>query len=82
MEARLTPIFGSGLFICTFLLIALVLPFSFREVYLENNALGDQSMVESRIRPVRELLPTTGLVDLRQLKYCAAIGALCLTAIF
>lgn len=62
MEARLAPILGSGLFICTFLLIALVLPFSLREVYLENNALGDQSMVESRIKRVRELLPTTGPV--------------------
>jgi cytochrome c553 len=63
MEARLAPILGSGLFICTFLLIALVLPFSLREVYLENTALGDKAMVESRIERVRELLPTTGLVD-------------------
>ena len=63
MEARLAPILGSGLFICTFLLIALVLPFSLREVYLENTALGDTAMVESRIKRVRELLPTTGLTD-------------------
>jgi len=63
MEARLAPILGSGLFICTFLLIALVLPFSLREVYLENAALGDTAMVESRIKRVRELLPTTGLTD-------------------
>ena len=63
MEARLAPILGSGLFICTFLLVALVLPFSLREVYLESTALGDDSMVESRIRRVRDLLPTTGLED-------------------
>jgi cytochrome c553 len=63
MEARLAPILGSGLFICTFLLVALVLPFSLREVYLENSALGDESMVESRIKRVRDLLPTAGLED-------------------
>jgi len=63
MEARLAPILGSGLFICTFLLVALVLPFSLREVYLESTALGDDSMVESRIKRVRDLLPTAGLED-------------------
>ena len=63
MEARLAPILGSGLFICTFLLVALVLPFSLREVYLESTALGDKSMVESRVKRVRELLPAAGLED-------------------
>ena len=63
MEARLAPILGSGLFICTFLLVALVLPFSLREVYLESTALGDKTMIESRIKRVRELLPATGLTD-------------------
>jgi len=63
MEARLAPILGSGLFICTFLLVALVLPFSLREVYLESTALGDKSMVESRVKRVRELLPVAGLED-------------------
>ena len=63
MEARLVPILGSGLFICTFLLVALVLPFSLREAYLEKTALGDDSMVESRIKRIRELLPGTGLQD-------------------
>lgn len=63
MEARLAPILGSGLFICTFLLVALVLPFSLREAYLENTALGDDSMVAARIKRVRELLPGAGLKD-------------------
>ena len=40
-----------------------MLPFSLREVYLENTALGDAAMVESRIKRVRELLPTAGLTD-------------------
>jgi len=63
MEARLAPILGSGLFICTFLLVALVLPFSLREMYLESTALGDKSMVASRIQRVRDLLPGAGLED-------------------
>ena len=63
MEARLAPILGSGLFICTFLLVALVLPFSLREVYLESTALGDKTMIEARVKRVRELLPAAGLKD-------------------
>jgi len=63
MEAKLVPTLGVGLFICTFLLVALVLPFSLREAYLENTALGDDSMVKSRIERVRTLLPTAGLED-------------------
>ena len=63
MEAKLVPALGVGLFLCSFLLIALVLPFSLREAYLESTALGDESMIQSRIKRVRELLPTTGLDD-------------------
>ena len=63
MEARLAPALGVGLFLCSFLLISLVLPFSLREAYLERTALGDEKMIRSRIKRVRELLPTTGLED-------------------
>jgi cytochrome c553 len=63
MEAKLVPALGVGLFLCSFLLISLVLPFSLREAYLESTALGDESMIQSRIKRVRELLPTTGLED-------------------
>jgi len=63
MEARLAPILGSGLFICAILLVGLVLPFSLREAYLESTALGDDSMIESRIERIRKLLPPVGLED-------------------
>jgi cytochrome c553 len=63
MEAKLIPYLGIALFLFSFLLVALVLPFSLREVYLEINALGDDAMVESRLQRVRYLLPTTGLKD-------------------
>jgi cytochrome c553 len=63
MEAKLAPALGVGIFLCSFLLIALVLPFSLREAYLESAALSDNSMTQSRINRVRELLPTAGLDD-------------------
>ena len=63
MEAKLVPYLGTALFLCTFMLIFLVLPFSLREAYLENTALGDDVMVQKRIERVRELLPSTGLQD-------------------
>jgi len=63
MEAKLVPYFGVGLFVLSFLLILLVLPFSLREAYLERNALGDDAMVEDRLERVRSLLPSTGLED-------------------
>jgi len=63
MEARLAPILGSGLFICAILLVGLVLPFSLREAYLESTALGDDSMLQSRIERIRKLIPSVGLED-------------------
>jgi cytochrome c553 len=72
MEAKLVPSLGIGLFLCSFLLMALVLPFSLREAYLESSALGDESMIQSRIKRVRELLPTTGLVDEKLLNSLAS----------
>ena len=63
MEAKLVPYMGTGLFLLSFLLILLVLPFSLREAYLENTALGDDSMVEKRLERVREYLPSIGLED-------------------
>ena len=63
MEARFAPLLGSGLFICAILLVGLVLPFSLREAYLESTALGDDSMLQSRIERIRELLPGVGLED-------------------
>ena len=61
MEAKLVPYLGTALFLFSFLLIFLVLPFSLREAYLESTALGDEVMVQQRIERVRELLPTSGL---------------------
>ncbi|MDH3377065.1 MAG: c-type cytochrome [Gammaproteobacteria bacterium] len=61
MEATLVPLLGSALFICTFLLISLALPFSLREVYLQSKALNDDEMSATRIARVREHLPRIGL---------------------
>jgi cytochrome c553 len=63
MEAKLAPYLGTALFLCSFLLIFLVLPFSLRDTYLESKALGDDVLVEERAQRVRDLLPGAGLED-------------------
>jgi len=63
MEAKLAPFLGSALFICTFLLVSLALPFSLREAYVQSKALDDDSMSDMRIARVREQLPSIGLDD-------------------
>ena len=63
LEAKLAPFLGSALFVCTFLMVALALPFSLREAYLQRTALGDATMTESRVARVREQLPSIGLED-------------------
>ena len=63
MESSLVPLLGVILFICTFLLVAMALPFSLREAYLQNTALGEASMTDERIARVREQLPLVGLED-------------------
>ena len=63
MEAKLVPGLGVSLFLCTFLLISLTLPFSLREAYLQSSTLGEDTMSDDRISRVKELLPTIGLQD-------------------
>ena len=64
MEARLVPILGVALLVCTMLLIFLALPFSLREAYLSSQALsGDDGMTRQRIERVREQLPKAGIED-------------------
>ncbi len=63
MEAKLVPMLGVSLFLCTFLLIALTLPFSLREAYLQNQALGEEARLDEMIGRVEELLPGIGLED-------------------
>ncbi len=71
MEAKLVPFFGSALFICTFLLAALALPFSLREAYLQSKTLDEDSMSDTHIARVREQLPKIGLDDERLLSQLA-----------
>ena len=71
LEARLVPLLGSALFVCSFLLIALALPFSLREAYLQRTALGDETMIESRVTRIREQLPGIGLQDQQLLNQIA-----------
>jgi len=62
LEAKLVPFLGTGLLVCTMLLIFLALPFSLREAYLSATALdGDGAMTMERIERVREQLPKAGI---------------------
>lgn len=64
MEAKLVPVLGVSLLICTMLLIFLALPFSLREAYLSSTALdGDEDMTMERIARVRGQLPSAGITD-------------------
>ena len=72
LEAKLVPGLGVALFICSFLLIALTLPFSLREAYLQRAALGAADMSDARIARVRELLPAVGLTDAGLLEQLAS----------
>ena len=63
MEATLVPLLGSALFIFTFLLVTLALPFSFRDAYVQSQALGGDEMSNARIARVRQQLPGIGLDD-------------------
>ncbi len=63
MESELVPVLGTGLFICTFLLIGLSVPFALKEVYLHQSAVGGNAFSEENVARVRQLLPKSGLPD-------------------
>ena len=76
MEAKLTPLLGTALFLCTWALVGLALPLQFREAYLRSSALMGDSFSEERIARVREQLPKAGLDDPTLLEELATSDAL------
>lgn len=76
MEAKLVPILGTGLFICTLLLVGLALPLNLREAYLKDSAQMGEAFSDERIARVREQLPKTGLDDPALLDELATSDAL------
>ncbi len=60
MESQLVPLLGTALFVCTFLLIGLSVPFALKEQYLHRSAIGGSAFSAENIQRVRSLLPKAG----------------------
>ncbi len=76
LEATLVPFLGVFLFLCTLILVGLVLPFTFREAYLSNTALEGDMLNAERLERVREQLPKTGLDDKNALDELASASGI------
>ncbi len=57
LESELVPILGTGLLICTFLLIGLSVPFALKERYLHASTVGGSAFSDENIQRVKSLLP-------------------------
>ncbi|MEK9137577.1 MAG: hypothetical protein AAB393_10680 [Bacteroidota bacterium] len=60
LESTLAPFLGMLLFICTFLLIGLSVPFALKEQYLHRSAVGGTAFSSENIERVKMLLPKAG----------------------
>ena len=74
MEAVLVPFLGTSIFIATLLMIALALPTSLRERFLQRQALQQRGDVftEERLERVRIYLPLAGLDDPERVAFLAS----------
>ena len=61
LESDLVPFLGVGLFICTFLLVGLSVPFALKELSLLRNTTGGSAFSQENIDRVKMLLPKSGL---------------------
>jgi mono/diheme cytochrome c family protein len=60
LELTLIPFLGTLLFICTFLLIGLSVPFALKEQYLHRSVVGGNAFSTDNIERVKMLLPKAG----------------------
>lgn len=63
LESTLVPFLGTLLFVCTFLLIGLSVPFALKERMLERSAVGGTAFSQENIERVKMLLPRAGLPE-------------------
>jgi mono/diheme cytochrome c family protein len=61
LESTLVPFLGTLLFICTFLLIGLSVPFALKERYLERSAVGGTAFSAENIERLKTVLPKAGM---------------------
>ena len=60
LESELVPFLGVGLFVCTFLLVGLSVPFALKELYLHRSAVGGSAFSPDNMERVKMLLPKAG----------------------
>lgn len=60
LESTLVPFLGTALFICTFLLIGLSVPFALKEFYLHRSTIGGSAFSAENIERVNRLMPNAG----------------------
>ncbi len=76
LESTLIPFLGTLLFICTFLLIGLSVPFALKEQYLHRQAVGGTAFSEENIQRIKKLLPNAGFPSGVSLDELASIRSL------
>src|SRR5437867_2161171 len=60
LESQLVPFLGIALFVCSFLLVGLSIPFAMKELYLHKSAVGGSAFSQENIERVKMLLPKAG----------------------
>lgn len=76
LESTLVPFLGTILFICTFLLVGLSVPFALKELYLHQRAVGGSAFSQENIERIKMLLPRAGFptdTDLGELTTVSAL---------
>jgi len=76
LESTLVPFLGTGLLICTFLLVGLSVPFALKESYLHRRAIGGTGFSPENIERVRRLLLRAGLPSSVQTDELATVASL------
>ena len=73
LESTLVPFLGTALFICTFLLIGLSVPFAMKEVYLHRSTIGGSAFSVENIERVKRLIPNAGFPENAKIEELATI---------
>lgn len=76
LESTLVPFLGTVLFVCTFLLIGLSVPFALKERLLERGAKGGTAFSAENVERVKLLLPKAGLPDGAKPEELATVASL------
>jgi cytochrome c5 len=76
LESTLVPFLGTGLFICTFLLIGLSVPFALKEVYLHRSTVGGSAFSQENLERIKKVLPKAGMPSSADLNELVSVSGL------